>query len=265
MVSQAYLHTRDTSRPRRLASPLTTGNTPAISGRVKAVLTERISSGRRTLFARNARIVSGLLLLAFVTCHLLNAGIGIISIKAMDAARPFLTSFWSGPVMGLVLLLALLVHFALGLWVIYRRPTLRTNAQDIVQMITSVCIVPLAAVHVVGTYALEQAGYEVTYAGVVQTMWVAQPWVGLLQVLLLTVVWVHGCAGLITWLRSMEKARNVLPWIYPIAVAIPIAALLGYSEAGRSVLAERAAASQGGSSYGAVSYTHLTLPTILLV
>ena len=209
-----------------------------------------MNTGRRALWLRSARIISGLLMLAFVTCHLLNAGLGVISVKAMDAARPFMTGPWTGSILGPVLIAALLVHFVLGLWAIYRRPTLRTSPQDLVQIFTSVCIVPLAAVHVVGIFTLKQVGVEVTYASTVRSMWIGQPWIGLLQVLLLTVIWIHGCAGLITWMRSMERARHVLPWVYPIAVAIPIAALLGYSEAGRRVLAERAAVQQSTAAYG---------------
>ena len=49
-------------------------------------------SGRRNgLILRTIRVVTGLVLFAFVTCHLLNASLGIISVAAMDAARPFLS------------------------------------------------------------------------------------------------------------------------------------------------------------------------------
>jgi len=55
---------------------------------------------------------------------------------------------------------------------------------------------------------------------------------------MLSVVWVHGCAGLFIWLRSKESMRNMLGWIYPVAVAVPVLALFGYAEAGRAVLIE---------------------------
>ena len=212
------------------------------------------------LLARRLRIASGLVLLGFVTCHLINASFGIHSVAAMDAARPYLTGIWTSNVLSPVILVAALLHFVLGLLAIYQRPTLRTNAQDVVQILSSVCIVPLAAQHAVGTMMSANAGMRLGYDEIIRIMWVDQPGLGLLQVIMLTVVWVHGCAGFLTWLRSAERARNVLPWIYPLAVAIPIAALLGFSEAGRSALASANApkaygqsASYGGGGYGAAS------------
>ena len=55
--------------------------------------------------------------------------------------------------------------------------------------------------------------------------------------MVVSVVWVHGCAGLLTWLRAMPSARHLLGWIYPLAVLIPVVALLGFAAAGRDVLA----------------------------
>lgn len=205
------------------------------------------------LLIRMLRIVSGLFLLAFVTTHLLNASLGMISVAAMDAARPYLTGLWSSTVLSLFLMMSLGCHFALGLWAIFLRPTLKTNTQDIVQILTSLFIVPLMATHVVSMVLLSQAGVKLSYAMIIKGMWIDLPGVGLLQVVLVTVVWVHGCAGLLTWLRSKEGARNVVLWVYPLAVAIPIAALLGFSEAGRRVLAENAPA-QTPSAYGSDAY-----------
>ncbi|MEO9895296.1 MAG: 2Fe-2S iron-sulfur cluster-binding protein [Paracoccaceae bacterium] len=211
-----------------------------------------ITSKRRVgLFTRSIRITSGLVLLAFVTSHLLNASFGIISIKAMEAAHPFLTEIWQSKLAFSLLFLSLIAHFILGLYAIYNRPTLRTNVQDLVQIVTAVLVLPLMAIHTIGIYFLERSNLGASYETTIQSLWIGNPTAGLIQVCLITVVWLHGCAGLITWLRSKESARNLLFWIYPIIVAIPIAALLGYAEAGRSALAEAAksTASQA-TSYG---------------
>ncbi|MEP6018310.1 MAG: 2Fe-2S iron-sulfur cluster-binding protein [Paracoccaceae bacterium] len=210
-----------------------------------------ITSKRRVgLFTRSLRITTGLVLLAFVTCHLLNASFGIISVKAMEAARPYLTEIWEIKPIFLLLFLSLIAHFILGLIAIYNRPTLRTNMQDLVQIVTAVCIVPMMAVHTITIYFLQQAKLDPNYELTVQSMWVSAPATGLIQVGLITVVWIHGCAGLITWLRSKESARNMLFWIYPVVVAIPITALLGYAEAGRSALAKTAVSTASQTTYG---------------
>ncbi|MEP3847805.1 MAG: 2Fe-2S iron-sulfur cluster-binding protein [Paracoccaceae bacterium] len=210
-----------------------------------------ITSRRRVgLFTRSLRITTGLVLLAFVTSHLLNASLGIISVKAMEAARPYLTEIWETKPVFLLLFLSLAAHFILGLISIYNRPTLRTNMQDLVQIVTAVCVVPMMATHTISIYFLQQSNLDPNYELTVQSMWVSDPTTGLTQVGLITVIWIHGCAGLITWLRSKESARNLLFWIYPIIVAIPIAALLGYAEAGRSALAKAANSTASQTTYG---------------
>ena len=188
------------------------------------------------ILARSARIVSGLVLLAFVTTHLLNASLGLISLDAMDAAEGFLTGIWGGLPLGPVLMLSFFAHFFLGLWSIYQRPTLRTNSEDMMQLITAVLVVPLMATHVLGIYLSNDFGFVADYAGIIRLMWIDQPSLGLLQVVVVSVVWVHGAAGLLIWMRSMEKARNLILWVYPIVIIIPVLSLLGFSEAGRQAL-----------------------------
>lgn len=185
---------------------------------------------------RTARIWSGLFLLAFVTSHLANLSLGLISINAMDTARPYLSGFWTGPISGSLLSAALIIHFFLGLWAIYVRPTLRTNTQDIVQLLTGVLVVPLLATHAIGKSMMSNAGLDLGYADTIRLFWLQAPGIGLLQVVMLSVVWVHGSAGLFTWLRSKDNAGRLLNWLYLFAVVVPVLALLGYAEAGREML-----------------------------
>lgn len=188
------------------------------------------------IILRAVRIWSGLFLLAFVTSHLTNLSFGLISIDAMDAARPYLSGIWTGPITGTLLFVSLLSHFFLGLWAIYVRPTLRTNTQDIVQLLTGVLVVPLLATHAIGISMAANAGLNLGYADAIRLFWLGAPTIGLLQVVMLSVVWVHGCAGLFTWLRSKENAGRLLYWLYLLAVIVPVVALLGYAEAGREML-----------------------------
>ncbi|MEM9159124.1 MAG: TonB-dependent receptor, partial [Verrucomicrobiota bacterium] len=167
---------------------------------------------------------------------LLNASLGLISLEAMDNGADFLTGIWGLFPLSWLLMLAFLVHFVLGLWSVYERPTLKTNAQDMVQLVTALLVVPLMATHVLGIYLSENFGFHLSYAGVIRIMWIEQPVIGLLQVIVVTVVWIHGCAGLLIWMRSIEKARNIILWVYPIAIAVPVLSLLGFSEAGRHVI-----------------------------
>jgi adenylate cyclase len=185
---------------------------------------------------RAIRIWSGLFLLAFVTSHLTNLSLGLISIETMDGARPYLSGFWTGTITSFFLFASLISHFFLGLWAIYIRPTLRTNTQDIVQLLTGVVVVPLLATHAVGISMVADAGMDFGYADTIRLFWLQAPAIGLMQVVMLSVVWVHGTAGLFTWLRSKESAGRLLNWLYLFAVIVPVFALLGYAEAGREML-----------------------------
>lgn len=175
-------------------------------------------------------------MLAFVTSHLVNLSFGLISISAMDAARPYVTGIWTGPIMGNLLIAAIATHFFLGLWALYTRPTLRTNTHDMVQLLTGLLVVPLLATHAIGISMAADAGLEWAYSGTVRLFWLQVPTLGLLQVVMLSVVWVHGCAGLFTWLRAKQGAKGLLHWLYLLAVLVPVFALLGYAGAGHEML-----------------------------
>lgn len=211
---------------------------------------------------RTARIVSGLYLLAYVTSHLLNLSLGLISIQAMDFARPYLSGFWTSDFSGPFLGVMLLVHYLIGLWTIFRKPVLSGTTQDILQVLTGVFVIPLLATHVIGVSMLGDVGVDLDYLAINRLFWVSNPEIGLLQVILVSVVWVHGCAGLFTWLRSKSQAVNFLPWLYPLAVAVPVFALLGFVQAGRVVLLEAQSqqisaetSTQSAGASGADSYT----------
>ncbi|MEH6648330.1 2Fe-2S iron-sulfur cluster-binding protein [Sulfitobacter sp.] len=199
-------------------------------------MTDKPHSITPAIALRAVRIWSGLFLLAFVTSHLINLSFGLISIESMDGARSYLTGVWTGKIVGAVLLAAFVCHFFLGLWALYVRPTLRTNTQDIVQLLTGLLVVPLLATHAIAISMLANAGVDFGYSDTIRLFWLQVPTLGLLQVIMLSVVWVHGCAGLFTWLRAKEGAGKVLHWLYLFAVLVPIFALLGYAGAGREML-----------------------------
>lgn len=211
------------------------------------------SQGRNAAtLIRSLRAVTGLYLLTYVTLHLLNLCIGLVSLDAMEAARPYLSGIMTGRALMWVLMLAMLVHYLLGLWSIYRRPSLTGTPQDVVQALSGLVIIPLLATHALGVGGLKDAGVEVTYEMVNRVFWLSNPAIGLTQVLLISIVWVHGCAGLFMGLRARPGALRMLPWLYPLAVAVPVLALLGYTQAGRLALIEglEPVSSQTTGAYG---------------
>ncbi len=188
---------------------------------------------------RYLRMLTGTVLFVFVTLHLLNMAFGLVSLDAVETARTYLTAPWStGPVFAL-LMLALFIHMVLGLYALYRRSTLRMSGYDASQLIFGLLIMPLLASHIVGIYATRNIfDADPTYRLILDIFWVRSPLEGLRQVFVVVVVWVHGIIGIFSWMRIKPWWERVSWFIYPLIVAVPVAALLGFVDAGNQVIAE---------------------------
>ena len=197
---------------------------------------------------RTLRIVTGIILFVFVATHLSNMAFGLISLEALDAARGYFSLPWSNPVGFFLLVGSMLVHGLLGLVAIYWRNTLQMTRYDLLQTVSALLIIPLLASHVLGvTVAAKMFSTTPTYQSVLTFFWVQSPIEGLRQVVVVTVTWIHGCAGLFTWMRLKSWWPNAAMVAYPLAVIIPVSALLGFVEAGNQVV-ELSANSTGSGS-----------------
>jgi len=186
---------------------------------------------------RTFRIVSGLVLFSFATLHLSNLAIGVVSIEMAEASRPWIMAPFSNFIGGPILMLSLLGHMLLGLASLYHRNTLRMTTQDAVQFITALAIPPLMIPHVWGVMgAAELLGIQATFPGLFKLFWIDAPLEGLRQTLVVVTVWIHGCIGLFTWLRLKSWWSRVSSFIYPLAVIIPVLAMLGFVEGGNMAL-----------------------------
>ena len=186
------------------------------------------------------RIGTGLVLFVFVLLHLVTIAFGLASISAMEAARVILMAPFTNPVGGPLLLLSFLVHGGLGLWTIYRRNTLLMTWQDGSQAVLGMAIVPLLLPHIMGVgVGPVLTGTRPTFEWVLAVYWLYAPGLGLQQVLALVVVWVHGCYGLLLWLQIQERLGWISGLVWPLVVAMPIASLLGFVEAGKFLYENR--------------------------
>ncbi len=186
--------------------------------------------------ARSTRLASGLVLGVFFVMHFVNLALGLVSTAAMEAGRPFLTGLWSG-VPGMLLLYgAAAVHFGLSLRAVSARRILRFTGREAAQVSLGVLLPFLLVPHVVVTeIAPRLAGHPVTFAFVVNALWVTSPWVGARQVLALAVGWAHLCLGVWFWLRSKPVFPRLAPFLLAGALLVPLAATLGFAEAGKEV------------------------------
>jgi adenylate cyclase len=188
-----------------------------------------------------SRLVSGLILLFYVFTHNVNHALGLISLQAMEGGRHVFLAFWRFPPIELLLLLAALLHLAIGLRALYRRKSLKMPRLEAAQLVLGLAVPPLILLHIIGT-AVSHALYGIDdrYAYVIWVIWVAQPWLGVMQSSALVVAWIHGCIGLNYWLRVKAWFPPWRPWLGALALLLPVLALLGFVAGAREV--ERLAA-----------------------
>ena len=101
---------------------------------------------------RLVRLVTGLIVAAFVVGHFLNHSLGVVSIEAMDRLRVALAFWWRSHVGTALLYGALLTHFALALTSLYGRSTLRMPVWEAAQMLLGLAIPPLLIYFLVGKF-----------------------------------------------------------------------------------------------------------------
>jgi len=208
---------------------------------------------------RRLRLFSGLVMLAYVTMHLLNHALGLVSLEAMEDVLWYIFRIWSKrPTQGL-LYGSFLVHYGLALWALWQRRSLRLRASELLQVVLGFAIPILLAQHVVGTrigqdYLHTDTGY---YAYLLWVYFVRSPSDGYWQMAVLVVAWAHAMIGLHFWLRVRPWYALLQPAALVLAVLVPVLSLLGMIEAGRQVAALAAA----DPDWTRQAFAQMTLPS----
>jgi adenylate cyclase len=187
-------------------------------------------------WVRRARLTSGLVLLTYLITHFLNHALGLVSLAAMEIGRIWFLVLWRNPLVSLILYSSVLTHFFLALWSLYQRRTLRMPAWEALQLTAGLAIPPLLASHFVGTrVAATWFDATDTYTRTVLALWQLQPERGMRQILVLILAWLHGCIGFHYWLRLRWWYPRIIPYLYGVALLLPVLAILGFTQAGREV------------------------------
>jgi adenylate cyclase len=182
------------------------------------------------------RLVSGLILFTFAATHFFNHALGLVSPEAMHALqgwRKAVTRSWPGSVL---LLSAFLIHIALALYKISRRLTWKLPFWEAAQIVSGLSIPLFLITHVIfNRGAASLTGTDDSYAYELANIW---PGLALEHGALLLCVWVHGCIGMHYWLSLAPWYPQVRQILFALAVALPVAALAGFSVAGRQMAAQ---------------------------
>jgi len=208
---------------------------------------------------RRLRLFSGFVMLAYVTMHLLNHAVGLVSLEAMEDVLWYIFRIWSKRPTQALLYGSFLVHYGLALWALWQRRSLRLRASELLQLVLGFAIPILLARHVVGTrigqdYLHTDTGY---YAYLLWVYFVQSPKEGYLQILVLVVAWAHAMIGLHFWLHVRPWYGRLQPAALALAVLVPVLSLLGMIEAGRHVAALAAA----DPAWTQRAFARMTLPS----
>jgi adenylate cyclase len=197
-------------------------------------MTEQVKKSYRPSI-RDIRLFSGLAIGAFVTSHLINHALGLLSIEAMEAYRKVHSAIWQSPPGVLVLYGSFVAHFLLALYAVFQRSHLRLKIGSAVQLAFGLLIPLLLIEHVVGSrvvpYLFE---FDATYYYAISFLWLDDVnfWQ---QTALIVIVWVHFCVGLHFWLRVKASYEKCSPLFYSVVVVIPLLGWLGFVQAGKLV------------------------------
>jgi adenylate cyclase len=191
----------------------------------------------RRLTIADLRSVTGLIIGLYVTMHLSNHALGLISVRAQEAVRPWVMALWHSPPGQLLLYGSLITHAAIALIILFRRRHYYMPAWEAIQILLGLMIPYLLLVHIVNTRGTRiLTGIDIDYTYEIANLWV-DPWTRFRQIALVLLVWGHFAVGLHFWWRLQGWYRRAFPAILVALVLVPMAALLGFAEVGMTMTA----------------------------
>ena len=186
---------------------------------------------------RWVRLVTGLVLLAYVLSHLVNHALGLWSLEALEAGRAWFLAAWRNMAATVLLYGSLAVHYLLALWALYHHRRLtRIRPPEVLQLVLGFATIPLLADHVLTTRLYHELfATDDNYTYVLLALWSDGGRQAALQSVALVVAWLHGWLGLHLWLRLKPWYARAFPYLMSVALLVPILSLLGFVQGGRAV------------------------------
>jgi adenylate cyclase len=183
---------------------------------------------------RNARLASGLVLFAYVSTHLANHTLGLVSLDAAEAGRLWFLGFWRSLPVALLLYAAFALHIALALHALHERRTLRMPPLEALRLVLGLALPFFLAEHYAGTQLAHALfGVDDRYALVAGGLWRRDSSARVL--LLITLAWTHGCLGLHLVLRHRPAYKRGIALWFALALLLPVLGFLGYASMGREI------------------------------
>jgi adenylate cyclase len=188
---------------------------------------------------RDLRFASGLVLFAYITTHLSNHGLGLISLDAAETGLWLLTAMWHSLPGTLLLYSAAGLHFVLAIRSIYERRTFRLPPLELLRIALGFWMPVLLLGHAITTrLEFELIESPTTYARVVSDLWATDSeW---RQLGLLAPGWLHGCLGFHFALCRHVLYQKLRPVLIATALLLPVLSALGFVAMGKETRTGRA-------------------------
>ena len=146
---------------------------------------------------RSLRLASGLVLFVYITAHLVNHSLGLVSLGTAEAGLEIAVEVWSSWPGTVLLYGAAAIHFLLALWSVYERRTFRLPPLELLRIALGFMLPILLIGHAANTrLAWELFQMPSDYARVVTNLWVADQ--RGMQLGLLAPGWLHGASDCIS-------------------------------------------------------------------
>ena len=198
---------------------------------------ERIATLVRGISLRQVRLISGVVMFAYLLSHYLNHALGNISLEALASGVSLHVAFWQFLPVTILFYAACLVHTALGIWALYERRQFRWKAIEPLQLALGLSVPMMIIAHIIGIRLGQTLfGHERLYPQVLFLYWIWAPQKIWQMLAVMTIAWVHGCIGLYLWLRMRAFYQRAAPFLLAAAVLIPTLSMLGFYQSGRMVI-----------------------------
>jgi adenylate cyclase len=205
--------------------------------RMATLSREKVTTFLRSISLRQVRLVSGVVMFAYLVSHFLNHALGNISLEALADGVYLHSAFWQFLPVTIVFYTACAVHTALGVWALYERRQFRWKAIEPLQLALGLSVPMLIIAHIIGIRLGQTLfGHERLYPQVLFLYWIWAPYRIPMMLAVMTIAWVHGCIGLYLWLRMRSFYKRAAPFLLATAVLIPTLAMLGFYQSGRMVI-----------------------------
>lgn len=179
------------------------------------------------LTTRQLRLGSGLVMLTYVTMHLGNHMLGIVSLPLAEQGLRLSIALWRSWPGTVALYGAFCIHFALALRTIYQRAHWRLPAVEWLRLWSGFSLPLLLIGHAVNTrVAASFYGLEPSYEKIITNLVASgsEGW----QIAMLAPGWVHGCLGLWIGLRHHAAMRRARPLLVAFMVTVPLLSAAGF-------------------------------------